>query len=204
MDWQEGTTIAQRLRVRGSGLDALTTRLRLTSLLEAVDLRPPGLPPSAVICIRRLRDPLPGALSLQHIGQRPPQAWEHALRHALAQSVRQAVRPVEGAVPANAGAVVFNDRAELLACLAHDWCEGAIDMHWWWQSLLRGEFDRSVLAAWLAAPEYAPAALQHLAQRGTVLPFAEKLSTGEARQLLESITRSFALYELQPLLSSLS
>lgn len=199
-NWQDGTTIAQHVRVRGAGLDAITARLRIAYALEAVDLQPRGLPPSAVVCIRRLCDPLPGVLSLQRAGERPPRAWEYAMAGAIAQSVQRAARPLHGAVPASADVVVFNDRAELLACLARDWLEGSVSARWWWRSLFR---EDSVLAAWLAAPAYAPAALQHLAQSGKAAQFVSSLSTNDALRLLEGICRSFVLNELYTLFVSL-
>ena len=51
--------------------------------------------------------------------------------------MRQAARPALGAVPAGAEAVIFEDAAELLACLAGEWCEGSASTHWWWRSLFK-------------------------------------------------------------------
>ena len=65
-----------------------------------------------------------------------------------------------GPIPANAEAVIFADQAELLACLASDWCEGSITTHWWWQSLFKGaDIANTILPAWLESPEYTPAVL---------------------------------------------
>ena len=198
--WRNGQTIAHRLRVRCSGLDPLATRQRIESLLNTADLHPPGLAPSAILCIRTLRDPLPGSLQLRQGsgGMRPPRAWEQAVIASLDQSVRQAARPALGAVPANAEAVIFTDRAELLACLASDWCEGSVTTNWWWQSLFKGvDIARTVLPTWIDAPEYIPAALHHLAMGGKVVPFARSLTLNDTRTLLQSIIRSFALHDLR-------
>ncbi len=59
-----------------------------------------------------------------------------ALQSALNELARDAARPARGAVPAQAAAVVFADRAELLACLACDWCAGRAAERWWWRDLL--------------------------------------------------------------------
>jgi hypothetical protein len=197
--WQNGKTVARRLRVRGSKLDPISTQLRIASLLNVADLHPVGLAPSAILCIRTLRDPLPGSLQVRQCSgnMRPPRAWEQAVIASLDQSVRQAARPAHGSVPATAEAVIFTDRAELLACLAIDCCEGSVSTNWWWQSLFKGvDIARTVLPAWIDAPEYIPAALQHLAARGKAVPFARSLSANDTRTLLQSIVRSFALHEL--------
>ena len=201
--WQHGTTVARHLRVKGSGLDPTLTQLRVASLLNAADIHPAGLAPSAIVCIRRLRDPLPGTLQLHSGGVRPARAWEQALTSSLNQLVQRAARPALGMVPANAEAVLFADRAEVLACLASDWCEGVAGTRWWWQSLFKDvDMARTVLPAWFDAPEYIPAALQHLAAKGRVVPFARSLSVDDARNLLQSVTRSFALHQLHSALDS--
>ncbi len=200
--WQHETTVVKRLRVSGPGLDPTLTQLRITNTLNMVDLHPRGLAPAAIVCIRTLRDPLPGVLQLQQGGLPPPRVWEHAVVASLEQLVRDAAYPIRGMVPANANAVIFADQAELLACLASDWCQEHVLMRWWWQSLFKGiDLTRSILPAWLEAPAYAPAALQYLAERREAVPFVRALSVGDAHTLLQSITHSFALYKLQAVLN---
>ena len=107
------------------------------------------------------------------------------------------------AVPAHAEAVLFADYAELLACLAADWCAGNIATHWWWQNLCKGaEVARVVLRTWLEAPAYIPAALQHLAGRGIVVPFVRAVGTDVARALVHNMTQHFALPEIQTALDA--
>ena len=201
--WQNGTIIARRLRVRGSDLEPILTQQRITSLLKAANLHPTGLPPSTIVCIRKFRDPLPGKLPLQYGGLRPPSAWEQAATKALDQVVQRAVRPALRAVPATAEAVIFADQAELLACLARDWCEGSAVTHWWWQSLFKGiDIANTILLAWLETPEYIPVALQYLAEMRKVVAFVRSLSANNVRILLQSIIRSFALHKLQTAIES--
>ncbi len=200
--WPSDKTIVTRLRVKCAGVDALAAQLRVASLLNAANLRPAGIPPSAIVCIHRLRDPLPGLLQLSDSGSRPQHQWEQAVIAALERMVRQAARPALGVVPANAEAVIFSDRAELLACLASDWCAGIAVTRWWWQSLFRGvDVAPTVLAAWREAPEYIPAALQHLAETGRVAPFIRALNDNNARTLLQRLTHRFALTALQQALA---
>ena len=199
---EPGKTYIGKVRATSRERDALALQLRLASMLSATDLHPPGLPASAIVCIRTMRDPLPGSFSLQRGGIRPPQAWEQAVRASLKQWVQRAAHPISGTVPANAEAVIFEDRAELLACLANDWCDGNSISRWWWQSLFRGEdIQRFLVPAWLDAPEYVPAALQHLAYNGKALRFVQSLRDNDAYTIVQRVTRVFGLHELQSALT---
>lgn len=197
--WQHNeTTTVARLQFGRAPADPLAARLRIAGLLAASELRPPGLAPAAIVCIRKLRDPLPGALRLDQYGLHPPPAWQQAVSAELARLTSQAARPVREAVPANAECVLFADRAELLACLARDWCAGEIRRHWWWQGLFpRQESARAVLSAWREAPAYLPGAWQYLVELGSAQAFAARLRADETRDLLQDLLRCFALDELR-------
>lgn len=203
--WSSGKTVVMHLRVKGSGLDPLLTQLRLADLLNRVDVHPAGLPPAAILCIRSLHDPKPGALRLQNGDGRATLAWEQAVTQTIDQLARQAVRPLHGAVPASAEAVLFADRAELLACLAMDWCASVAWAHWWWQGLFRNtDIARAVLTAWLDAIAYVPAALHHLAVQEQAVAFAGRLNDDTAYQLRQATVRAFGLPELHSALSEAS
>jgi hypothetical protein len=117
--------------------------------------------------------------------------------------VRHAAHPILGPVPASSEAVVFNDTAELLACMAADWCKGLLPTHWWWKSLFKtNDVTSLLLPTWLDAPSYAPAALQHLAVRNLVIPFVRSLSNDDARLLLQKILYTFSLHTLYQALYS--
>jgi hypothetical protein len=192
------TTIVSKLLVRSANSEKLATRLHLETLLNAGDWRNGGLAPSAIVCIRKLRDPLPGSLSLDQRGLHPPRAWQQSVNDAIERLIRRAARPIREAVPANAECVVFADRAEMLACLAIDWGEGRVGMRWWWRSLLPGlDGSRSILTCWSESPEYIPGAWAHLANRGKAAEFAGRMSADEARDMLRAVTRRFALDDLQ-------
>ena len=64
------------LRVRAAGLDPSRARLRAARLLSAATLRPRGLPPEAILIVRRLVDPLPGGFGLRRDALRPADTWE--------------------------------------------------------------------------------------------------------------------------------
>lgn len=146
-----------------------------------------------------------GSLQLRHNGSPPPSTWEQAVASKLARLARRAARPARGEIHADADAVIFDDRAQLLACMASDWCEGTFHMRWWWQSLFKeAALARLLLPVWLDAPEYIPAALEYLSREQKIGPFIRALSANDARSLLQSITRSFALDELRPALLALT
>ena len=199
------TTIIRHLRVQAARLDPQTARLRAEFALSAADLRPPGLSPAAVLCVRRLRDPRPGGLDLRRPGQTAPRAWQAAVQDALANLARGAARPANEAVPAGAEAVLFADQAELIACLARDWLEGHIFERWWWHSLLRGAAEMADLVeqSWVEAPAYLPAALEALAHTGQAAAFARSLPAQSARRILAAGLAHFGLAHLQSALNAL-
>jgi len=191
-----GTTIT-RLRVKSARLDPLTTQLRAARLVQVCDLQPHALPPAAILCIRTLRDPLPGKLALHHsLSVRPAPEWQRALTESLDALARNAARPFLGSVPTTAQAVVFMDRAELLACMARDWLNGDLIHHWWWKSLLREysmtSTDERVMSAWRDAPECIPAAFQLLAAQRLLIQFVQQASTETVRAWTMRVAHVFA------------
>lgn len=191
-------TSVRKLRVASRDPDPSALRRRLERVLSSANLSPSNLPPSAILCVRRLRDPLPGTLSIDRGEMRPSPRWEQAVHASLDQMVRRAARPAQDMVPADAEVVLFADRAELLACLAQDWCEGTASMRWWWQSLFRtADFGKAVFASWRDAPQYIPGTLHYLAMSGKAVQFVRALSIPDARAILERIIEVFALSKLR-------
>ena len=196
------TTIA-RVRVNANKLDPLAARLRLARILNEVRLRPRGLPASAIVFVKKLRDPMPGALNLSCKAGPSPAAWEDALGGSLDELARSAARPALGYVPANAECVWFLDRSELLASLAVDWREGSALTRWWWRSLFRAtDITSAVISEWLSSIEYAPAAIAKLAEKDKAVMFVGALPAREARRLLDDIARHFGLAELRDVLQA--
>ncbi|HKV57479.1 MAG TPA: hypothetical protein VJO32_04335, partial [Ktedonobacteraceae bacterium] len=182
--------------------DPLALQLRLSSVLSVADLQPRGVPASSIVCIRSLHAPHLPAQYTRSGGERAPLWWEERVRALIKRAIQQAAHPLEDTVPVDAEAVIFAGRAELLACLASDWCAGNSSDHWWWQSLFRAEnTDQLLLPAWLEMPEYIPAALHYLAAQQKAVPFVRRLPSHDVRTLLQSIIRSFALHELRTILT---
>jgi hypothetical protein len=169
----------------------------LENLIGTAEIRPPGLPPAAILCVRKLHDPLPGTLSLKGYAVRAPQRWEQALAASLGDLARHAARPLYEPVPANANAVIFADRAEMLACLALDWAKDTLAYGWWWRSLLRDlNGSRTVWSAWLNAPQFVPPALAKLAARGEVARVASRMDAPVVGALTRLILSVFNLGHL--------
>ena len=155
---QAGGLEVGRLRVQG---DAEPLRLRqgVERLLGAADLVGSRLPPAAVLVVRTLRDPLPGRLDVASPG--PDRVWEQRMRDVLDDLVAGAARPAAGPPEPGAPAVVFADRAELLACAWRECLRSGRASSWWWRALRLDDFPR-VHAALAASPRQVPAALAHL------------------------------------------
>jgi hypothetical protein len=201
----EAGVIIGRLRVRGAGLDPLLARLRAAHLLDGVELRPARLPPAAIFCVRALRDPLPRAVRLDQPQPSPPQAWRAALSAQLDDLAGRAARPWAGPVPATAAAVIFADRAELLACLAVDWRRAQVLNRWWWRELVRNtDIRQAVVGAWLASAEFVPDALARLTARGEAHPFLAALTDDDTDRLTQEVFRRFGLRGVQQTLVALA
>jgi hypothetical protein len=189
-----GVTV-NRLRIHAR-MDPLTARLRTGWLLDESAMQPSGLPPSAILCIRRLKDPQPGAIALDRM-QLPPRNWTDRVSASIAALARRAERPARGDVPDDAEAVMFADRAELLACLAADWCAGRLGSRWWSRELLKNLADGpAILRAWVDARDYVASALEILDARDAAASFVERLSRSDTRALLDGIIVHHGLREV--------
>jgi hypothetical protein len=169
--------------------DPLRARLRLAHTLGMADLRPPGLPHAAILCVRRLHDPLPGGVGLD--GSAPPEAWQEAVRRALAHLAAAAARPAAGPVHAGAPAVLFADRVELLVCLARDTCAHTLAERWWWRLIL-GSALASPASAWRETPAATPAALAQLGPADAAR-FLAALPDTEVAALTAGLAAAFGL-----------
>lgn len=175
-------------RVHGDGRDGLALRLCVDRLLAASDPAPRRLPPAAILIVQSLRDPLPWRLDTR--ATVPALAWQRAVSAALDEAAARAVRPAHEAVPAGTGAVVFADRAELLACAARDWCDGSLATRWWWRALGL-EVPAALLHAYEETPEAVPAAFAALASRGTLTAFAARIPPSMAAALACAVGTAF-------------
>ena len=191
-------TSLEHVRLRGTDVEATVARLRLSSLLASASLQPAAMPPSAVLVVRSMADPLPGRIA----GELPAAAtvtseWEHAARDRLGGLYARAARPAWGPVSPSAEAVLFADYGELLACLASDLSSGAA-AGWWWQSILKRYSIRlpgSWTSLWEEQTQYVPSALEHLVSRNRAMTVLERIAPVQAWRLLLAMARVFDLPE---------
>ncbi len=191
-------TYIGNLRAFSTSRDKLALRLRLERTLSHANFHPTWLPASAILCVRKLGGEMMAVAPALSSRRPAPADWERVVAAHLDALARRAVRPALEIVAANAEAVIFNDQAELLACLASDWCGGVETTRWWWQSLFKSrEVSAALIPAWLASPEYVPAALEHLSNAAKLIAFARALDDRQARAIRQSVTRKFSLRALE-------
>src|SRR5215467_3824301 len=191
---QPNTTIIGRLRIRSRSSDPQAEQQRLAHMLGSATLHPSGLPESAMLVVRRLADPLPSRLRAGPRDLLPDASWQQAVASALEKLAASAARPAYGAVPAETNAVLFYDRAEVLASLALDWMSGTLSVQWWWRELLRGrDAITALLREWIEASQYVPGALELLAQRQDVVRFVQRLPHQAVTEMLEAVIKTHGL-----------
>jgi hypothetical protein len=177
-------------------VDAPVARLRLSHLLASASLKPPGMPPSAILLVRAMADPLPGRITKAFAPAALASAeWERAAQNSLGEFHRSAARPMWGPAPSNAAAVLFADYGEMLACLAWDLASGTA-LRWWWHSILRripARLPGSWSAVWAEQPRYVPAALGYLDARRQAVKVLERIAPVQAWNLLTIVLRAFEL-----------
>jgi hypothetical protein len=164
-------------------------------MLRAADLEPASLPAQAILCIRRLPDPLPGTIDLSGHASVPPAPWQRAARESIENLARRAARPAVECVPAAAEAVLFLDRAEMLACAALDAVRGTLAHEWWWPRLVDVHAGLApIIREWTREPRCVPAVMAMLARRrADVVAVARSMARDDARRLVELVLREHAL-----------
>ena len=182
----------RRLRVVDRGDDALRARLAAERLLSVAQPRPRGLAPGAVLLVRSLALRAPSGFDAD--GAAALARWRAAAEALLEARLRAAARPARGPVSDDATAVLFADRAELLACLAEDLAAGAAGARWWWRSALGPGVDATAVARrWEAEAADVPAALELLAARSRVVDAVRALAPSAAAEIAVAVARAFAV-----------
>src|SRR3954467_1745599 len=100
----QGKNQIGRLRISGLRGHDLAISLRLSRLLNGVDLQSTRVPPAMILIIRQMKDPLPEHIASERGSVRIDSAWERAVQNSLAEMYARAARPGQGAVPTNAEA----------------------------------------------------------------------------------------------------
>jgi len=167
--------------LRRARVPAGAPRTGLQRWLAELDPQHHGLPPEAIVVVRRLSARL---AALEGAGADP-----------FAIALRQAVRPArEHFVGAGVGAVWFADEAELLACLARDALGGVLGQPWWWPLLFgRAPAVPLVLARWVAEARAVPHALALLQAEGLGDAWLASLGAAGRSELLQGLARAWPL-----------
>jgi hypothetical protein len=189
---QTNTTLVGRLRIRSRSSDPQAEQQRIERMLRSATLHPSGLPESATLVVRLLADPLPSRLRAGPYDLLPDASWQRAVTASLEKLAASAARPAYGAVPAETDAVLFYDRAEVLAALALDWMSGTLPVQWWWREFLRGrDAVATLLREWSESPQYVPGALDLLAKRTRAVQFVQRIPQQAASEILEAMLVAF-------------
>lgn len=184
---RQGGVEVGRLRVHGD-TEPLRLRLGVERLLAAADLVGRRLPPAAVLVVRTLHDPLPGRVDVSRVG--PDRVWEQRVRDHLDDLLLRAARPGSGPVDPSAPAVLFADRAELLACAWRDLRHTGRAGSWWWRTL-RLEDVPALLVALDGAAPVVPAVVERLGAEGHLEACTGLLGPAQAEALAERVAEAF-------------
>lgn len=186
LDLQNHRAHLNRVTLRAAGRDTLLVRQRLERALANVDWAAPGLPPNAVLLVRRLE-----------VGAGRGAGFEAGVVQALREQARMARRPWLQADAASAGAVWFADEDELAACLVRDWLQGLVAQRWWWHPVLAGVAPSDWLRERvLARGQRVAPVLAQLAAGGDAVHWLAQLSDSEALAAVNAIAQAYGVVPL--------
>jgi hypothetical protein len=185
-----------KLRLSNAVENLPAVRIKMCRWVESLQVMPANIPPSAVLIVKQLVDPLPKRLNLSSSSARIDSTWERAVKNKLSEIYQQAARPKLGLVPANSVAVVFSDESEMLAYLTLDLIRGEAVGHWWWRAFLRNtsySASEQVTRLLCERPTQIPAILHELAERGQAQTLVTGLSTEQVFRLLMVMLNAYEL-----------
>lgn len=174
----------RRLRVIGPPGDSLATRRSIERALAGVELTPRELSSSAIVCVRRLR----AERARDHAGR-----WADGLPRRIAGMVAAGARPFREVVPADGPAVVFEDEAELLACLAKDWRSGT-GATWWWTALFGSPANAQLIRrVFLEHARFVPAAIELLLEGRRIGDVVRAMADDVCVELEQAVAAAFGV-----------
>jgi len=191
-----------RLTLRAHPAFGTAARHATERRLHGLDWQPPGMPPSGILLIRRMDDPLPGTFDLSGRDFAAPKGWREAVRVELGNLYQRARRPHGTGGAHHARAIYFDCLADLLAWLACTLDQGTPG--WWWRPARRSlatqgtgspelRHDMRTASLLEAFPEQLPAVIASVSRRGHLLYLAKTLDGAEATRLLHVLSAAFSL-----------
>lgn len=149
--------------------------------------------PSAVLLVKKIR------LDSVHNVQRSQQQLERSLHNQLISYYAQAVQAQHGYIPDSAKAVLFQDEAEMLACLARDISLGQHLNHWWWKTVLSnlpGSAGNNLTSLFCYQVRQLPAMLDYLDFWGEATSILNSLDNSAVFCIVQLLAQEYRLNEL--------
>lgn len=191
-----------QLNVRSSIGDSRALRMGVSQMLNAVDFRPSGMSPSAILMVDKIVGTMPkGSVSGSSFNSRAALAakkqWESALKERLDSAYKKALRPHKGRLSGSSKAVVFNDQTELVACLCRDIIDGNANRKWWWKRTYADKFLASNISSALTSclldnAKSIPMVVDTLAEWDQGIALVKQLNNNDAETLLAAVLHAFS------------
>jgi hypothetical protein len=172
--------------LRSDERDTLRVRQRFEQALAAVDWTHAGLPPQALLLVRKM---VVNRSASRAVDDR---AMGVQVAQALREYSRAARRPWLDPAAATAHAVWFSDEHELAACLVRDWLHGDLSSRWWWRTVL----GTATPADWLREHvlrrgERVVAVLARLAEQGSAVAWLTRWDDRDVASALAIVARAY-------------
>ena len=158
-----------------------------------------GVPPSAVMMIQSLQDPLPGQLHSQRQGERVNPVWLQAARRSLRTLYASAERPRRGRIASGAQVICFADIVELQACFAMAGMYRGIADQWWWR-LIASRYASSasgvgslIVRSLEEHIQHAPAALALANSWGYAREVVRSMPASGVERVLQELITTYAI-----------
>jgi len=178
------------MRVRGSDPDGLRVRQRVEAQLFGIGTASLGLPPHALLFVRRVKARTDPHAAVSFHGD----ALARTVNRQLTRLAQQARRPWTDATAATADVVVFIDEAELIACFIRDRLRGLAGDRWWWRNVLGSATAEEWLRQHvLPRGEALVPALSLLSSGQDVVRFISSLQPLDVRLAVAAVAHAFAL-----------
>lgn len=194
-----------KLNIHASSGAVPALRMGVAKMLNAVDFRPRGMPPSAILMVDKISEKMPSDAAVLRPNIAAKKRWESALKGRLDKVYQSAVRPHKGRVSAGAKAIVFSDQAELVACLCRDIIEGTATSKWWWKRSYANKFlmatkSSALTLCLLDNAKVMPMVIDSLAKWNLAILMVGMFESRDAETLVDAVLCEFSCTGLADML----